>query len=417
MNRRMIPPRPERRFRNIAPFAAAVLTLSIAAAIAALLFFDTKPTQGRAVGSVRGETLDLAVDLETDLPDFGGTALLMRSRKPLPVTLRVTTSARDRMDMRIRWQCTNGAMEESEGVLRNRFLPPPGAAVGTIQATVSLHVKGSDRASKIPVMERTAVLKVLVPISADYLRNGSLDGFEIGDYPNPRDPSLRDKFDLSNSYAVLYPEKFLRPEVFYRVDDESRDLYISRRLKLGDYTLDYPWFSLGKRQYVAIDPSLLQKFEDLIDALNRAGLPGEKFKIIYGFRPPAYNLGRAEKDGNETLKAPFSLHQYGKALDIILDADNDMRMDDLDGDGKITVRDAAVLMHHVNILDRNYRDKGIPLYGGAGLYDHHDFWERPVQSPYLHFDIRGFLEEQTGYLIRWPKTWPDTGETIRWSKI
>jgi hypothetical protein len=80
------------------------------------------------------------------------------------------------------------------------------------------------------------------------------------------------------------------------------------------------------------------------------------------------------------------------------------------------VRDTIPLIHCVNILDRRYRTQKIPLYGGAGIYDHHDFWERPVQSPYVHTDVRGFLDED-GTLIRWPRTWPDTGELISWGKL
>ena len=45
-------------------------------------------------------------------------------------------------------------------------------------------------------------------------------------------------------------------------------------------------------------------------------------KFIYGFRPPIFNIGTFQNDP-ETLKTIFSMHQYGKAVDIIIDEDND----------------------------------------------------------------------------------------------
>ena len=69
-----------------------------------------------------------------------------------------------------------------------------------------------------------------------------------------------------------------------------------------------------------------------------------------------------------------------------------------------------------NGRDSNPQYRGIKLYGGAGIYDHHDFWDRPTKTPYVHMDVRGFLNEN-GTLIRWPSNWPDTSEPIAWGNL
>lgn len=362
-------------------------------------------------GVGKGVLLDFALAIRTSLPSQYETTVLLEKNDAISLLLDYDVPALTGYEQRVRWRCDRGRVEHEEGSLRNRFFPLSRSTVSTIEAEVGFYAKREGKTLSPPVLVKTAKLHVISPTPGNLLHKGELDDFKMGEYLNPSSPGAS-----KTSYAALYPEKFLPPRVFYLVDDLSRDLRISRHLRLGDFALDYPWFSLGKRQYIALDYGLVRKMEDLIDELNRAGLPGEKFCIIYGFRPPAYNLERITQDGSESLKTPFSLHQYGRAVDFILDADGDLRMDDLDGDGKITVRDAAVIAHHVNVLDRRYRAQGISLYGGAGLYDHHDFWERPVQTPYVHMDIRGFLDEKGG-LIRWPAEWPDTGEPISWGKL
>ena len=369
---------------------------------------------------VRGETLELEANLRSARGSQFGTNVLLPDQRSVTLMLELREPRSAGLVRKIRWHTDEGVLKSDTDVLQNTFYPPIRSKVCTVEAKVGYYPRSDDRVLNIAAIEETAVLKILTPTSGDLLLNGMIDGFRIGEYPNPGDPRIRETFEVDDSYALIHPDKFLRPQAFYLVDDSSRDFPLTPHLRLGagraHYALDYEWFSLGKRQYVAIDPGLLRKLEALIVLFNQAGLRGDKVRTIYGFRPPVYNLERVDRDGSDSLKAPFSLHQYGKALDIIIDADDDLRLDDLDGDGRSTVRDAAVMMHCINQLDRRYRDEGIPLFGGAGLYDHHDFWERPVQSPYVHFDVRGFLDS-TGYLIRWPRTWPDTKEPIAWGDL
>jgi hypothetical protein len=413
--------RSDRRFaRGIALPAIAALAMAAGAAYAVVwaLQAPVRPAavtaRATAAPARAGEMANLAPVLRADGAPQYQNVVLMADGKPITLRLEFEPPRSASLEPRITWRCDRGRLESNEGATENRFTPPAKSEVATVEAEVSFYPKSLDKKPAGAAMTRSASLKIISPTPGSMLRNGVLDGFKIGQYLDPR--TTKPKKGHPPSYANLYPDRFLKPDSFYLVDDASRDLRVSEHLRLGDYALDYPWFSLGKRQYIALDYSLVRKYEDLIADLNRAGLQGDKLVLIYGFRSPDYNDSRIEQDGGKTLKALFSMHQYGRAMDLILDADGDLKMDDLDGDGRITVRDAAVLMHYVNILDRRYRDQKTPLYGGAGLYDHHDFWERPVQSPYVHIDTRAFLSGE-GNLVRWPGEWPDTRQPIEWGKI
>jgi hypothetical protein len=178
--------------------------------------------------------------------------------------------------------------------------------------------------------------------------------------------------------------------------------------------MDFPWMSFGLPQYVALDINLIQKLEDLITIMREDGHKVTRFVPIYGFRPPWFNLGTIESNPDTNLKVPFSMHQYGRAVDFIIDEDGDGVIDDLNGDGKHDIHDAAVIMYYVNLLDRKYREeKRMHLVGGAGLYPEHDFNERPAKTPYIHVDTRGFVREDNS-LYRWPTNWPVQNAKGKW---
>lgn len=420
MTQAPVRPRLQRRtrrsvFSRAAVARAAALILAVAAGVflthAVPYFGGTAALSASSARSAVGLSPDFVLEIRTSLATQYETTVLLEKNDPVSLVLECNAPAVVGYEPRVQWRCDRGRLEREDAPLRNRFFPPPQSALATIEAEIGFYPQRDRETATTAVFRKKATLRVISPSPASLLRNGQIDGFKIGDYLSPTGPGVR-----KTTYAAIHPEKFLPPRAFYLVDDTTRRVRISRHLRLGDFAMDYPWFSLGKRQYVALDYGLVRKFEDLIDEMNRAGLPGDKFCIIYGFRPPAYNTDRINQDGDESLKAPFSMHQYGKAIDFVLDADGDLKMDDLDGDGKVTVRDTGPVMHCVNVLDRRYRSQHVPLYGGAGIYDHHDFWERPVQSPYVHVDTRGFLDEE-GALIRWPAVWPDTKEPIAWGKL
>jgi uncharacterized protein YcbK (DUF882 family) len=129
-------------------------------------------------------------------------------------------------------------------------------------------------------------------------------------------------------------------------------------------------------KYVVLDERLLQKLEHLLDAVHDAGYDVRRFRILSGYRTPQYNRAI----GN----VPYSRHIYGAAADIFIDEHPaDDRMDDLNHDGTIDVRDAAILG---DIVQRAL-DARAPaaLLGGMGTYP-----STTAHGPFVHVDVRGY---------------------------
>lgn len=289
-----------------------------------------------------------------------------------------------------------------------RWYPPIRSRLVDVQVEASITVEASgQRSGRRETIQFARRHQFVTPVSSLLLIGGRIDGYDMGHYPDPADPDIAKKYQLDSHWYEAHPDRYQIPNYFYKIDSAMKGLRISRHLTLGHFTIDFPWGSLGMPQYIALDHHLVQKLEDLIALIQQDG----RFAVtgltpIYGFRPPSYNLSTIEEFPDTNLKVPFSMHQFGRALDFIIDEDGDLQMDDLNGDGVVDMRDAAEIMHYVNILDRRYREEGRwEMVGGAGLYDHHDFRGR-VQTPYIHVDTRGFQRENET-LIRWPGKWPD----------
>lgn len=301
-----------------------------------------------------------------------------------------------------KWTCTSGSIRTALDVVAE-WIPPKKGGTAVIMASVKRNYPQpglSGRFGKTFTIEKDISVTVISPISSDYLEDGVVEGFNMGRYLNPQDEARIRRYGVTSSWFKKYPDRYTVPRYFYCVTHDNKDLKISRHYTLGDYAMDYPWFTLGFPQYIALDYNLFHKLEALQDAMNNDGFAFDKFVFIYGFRPPSFNLGDTAGDGEDNLKAPFSMHQYGRAVDIIIDTDRDLVLDDLNRDGVINIQDARVMLRYINELDKKYcADNDMSLVGGAGVYDHNDFKGR-VQSPYLHIDTRGFVRDD-GTLIRW----------------
>ena len=242
-------------------------------------------------------------------------------------------------------------------------------------------------------------IRFLVPLHVAEIVDGKVNGFNVGKYPNLyKSRSTTISAERIRAHAKTY----LPPTLWYRVDETTKDLVIAWNYRLGEFDLDQRYRPSPYPHYIALDPNILRKLNDLKTRMNADGFSFDKFDILYGFRSPGYNRSEHVKDGETSLKSAFSLHIYGKAADILIDLNRDLVMDDLNGDGKADIQDARVILRYVDELDHRYLLDGSPLVGGAGVYPHHDFWERGdvAQSPYIHVDVRGFANEQ-GKPIRW----------------
>ena len=158
---------------------------------------------------------------------------------------------------------------------------------------------------------------------------------------------------------------------------------------------------------MVIAPELLDKLELTFDELEREGHPVKNIFVISGFRTPSYN----ENGGDTSGRGSLSRHMYGDAMDVTIDNDHDGLMDDLNGDGRVDVKDARVLARAAEQVEQEHPD----LVGGIGVYAptgaHHGF---------VHIDTRGYRArwgpwcgrpgERTGAPHR-RSAWPTTRET------
>jgi hypothetical protein len=190
-------------------------------------------------------------------------------------------------------------------------------------------------------------------------RDGRVGVYRVGRWPS-------EGRDVRN--AAYRP-----PAGFIEVTEENRDLQISAHFRLRDF-LDRSQPDVWPKPLV-LDERLIDKLELLATALQDSGYAGHAIRVISGFRTPQSNAR-----GSRSGQSPESRHQYGDAADIIIDADGDGQMDDLNGDGRVDMKDAEILMRMIDAVEGRHPE----LIGGAGLY-------RAVgkSGPFVHVDARG----------------------------
>ncbi len=189
---------------------------------------------------------------------------------------------------------------------------------------------------------------------------------------------------------------YANPIGFVEVTPANEDTYVSAHFRLRDFlTHDQPriW-----PKYVVLREALLDKLELVLDDLARRGISTEHVEVLSGFRTPAYNLALGDASG----RARESRHQFGDAADIIIDADRNGRMDDLDANGRIDAGDVRVIERAVRRVERRYPE----LAGGLGLYE-----AMGPHGPFAHIDVRGEVARWTRSAQRAPR--PGTGSPSR----
>lgn len=191
------------------------------------------------------------------------------------------------------------------------------------------------------------------------------------------------------------------PTGFIEVTPENIDTPLSTHFKLRDFVTHDQKHIWPK--YVVLREDLLDKLELVLDALTAAGIPTDHVNVLSGFRSPQYNA-RGAGEG----MARASRHQYGDAADLIIDADRDGRMDDLNRDGRVTFADLSVVDRAVQLIERKYPE----LVGGLGLYH-----EMGPSGPFAHIDVRGTRARWTNRQVavtstrRWVAATPAVGES------
>jgi len=209
-----------------------------------------------------------------------------------------------------------------------------------------------------PARGDSVVLHAFVLVPLDRVRDGRVDGYRVGTYPD-------------RPYRGL--PRYHAPAGVVELTPGLADVRVSPHFRLGQFPCKLP---SGWPKYLPPpDPLLLEKLERMLAEVNRRGIPARTFRVLSGFRSPWYNhwIGRPT----------YSRHIYGDAADIYVDRDLDGVMDDLNGDGRVDLADAHVLYEIAERMDAAPATRR--LLGGLGEY--------PVTAnhgPFVHVDTRGY---------------------------
>jgi len=172
---------------------------------------------------------------------------------------------------------------------------------------------------------------------------------------------------------AVHSDAYENPAGFVEVTAENANLQVSDHFTLGDFVTHdgapYP-------KYIVLREALLDKLELVLEDLEMHGVSTQHVRVLSGFRTPSYN----EALGDASGRARESRHQYGDAVDMVIDPDDDGRMGDLNHDGRVDAGDVHVIEAAVDRVERAHPE----LAGGLGLYR-----EMGPSGPFAHIDVRG----------------------------
>lgn len=189
-------------------------------------------------------------------------------------------------------------------------------------------------------------------------RNEMLGAYRLGLWPAER---------------WMMADNYLNPDGFVEVLPDNVLTRLSVHFTLADFlTRDQ---SSVWPKFVVLEERLIDKLELVLGELAGRGIDSRRAVVLSGFRAPYYNDLRIEEGA-----ARASRHQFGDAADLIIDADGDGRMDDLNGDRRRDLRDLTAIGAAVAAVERRYPE----LAGGLGTYA-----AMGPSGPFAHIDVRG----------------------------
>jgi hypothetical protein len=189
-------------------------------------------------------------------------------------------------------------------------------------------------------------------------RGDVLQGYRLGRWPSER---------------WMMGRKYWNPDGFIEVTPANATLRLSEHFVLAQF-LTHDQLDIWPK-YVVLQEPLIDKLELVLADLAAHGVPTDRVRILSGFRAPYYN-DRIVAEG----AARASRHQYGDAADVIIDANGDGRMDDLNHDGRLDLSDTQLILRSVERVEQAYP----ALLGGLGLYH-----AMGASGPFAHIDVRG----------------------------
>jgi hypothetical protein len=253
------------------------------------------------------------------------------------------------------------ALAGKSGKLLARFaLPPRSMQIPILSGNLAYTSRALPQIQEIAGASRLGKFSLITMKSFGEKIAGSVGSYRVGFWPEER--------------GHLRSEAYENPDGFIEVTPENQDTRISEHFRLKDF-LTHDQHDVWPKYLVLREP-LLDKLELVISDLQDHGIPARNVEVLSGFRTPQYNLAL----GDESGRARDSRHQFGDAADIVIDSNHDGRMDDLNGDGRVNVKDTRVILAAVERVEERYPD----LIGGVGLY--HSNGEH---GPFAHIDVRG----------------------------
>jgi uncharacterized protein YcbK (DUF882 family) len=171
----------------------------------------------------------------------------------------------------------------------------------------------------------------------------------------------------------MMADNYLNPDGFVEVHEKDAGIKLSEHFRLGDFLTRDRQNSWPR--YVVLEERLIDKLELVLQELKNRGIDNSRAVVLSGFRAPYYNDLRIDEGA-----ARGSRHQFGDAADLIIDADDDGRMDDLNRDGRRDLRDLNAIGAAVALVEREHPE----LIGGLGTYA-----AMGPSGPFAHIDVRG----------------------------
>lgn len=205
-------------------------------------------------------------------------------------------------------------------------------------------------------------LSVITQVPMSQKRSGRIGNFMIGSWP-----AETGRAHPNPIYAT--------PKGMIEVTRENQNTYLSKHIQLKDF------ITKGQEnvwpKYVVVNPRVIDKIELVIQELELMGHPVTNIFAVSGFRTPWYNA----RGGNTAGRGQLSRHMYGDAMDIAVDNDRNGVMDDLNGDGRIDLKDARIIGQAVDRVERKYPN----LVGGMHYYP-----PTGGHRGMVHIDTRGY---------------------------
>jgi len=274
----------------------------------------------------------------------------------------------------IRWEISGGNVEEFlSGGIRFRCPKEPGtykvSAILQDQLDHSMQKPDEKTLAEHNVLG-SFVFHFLVMYPFDRDGSGIIEGYPIGIYPN------EDGDDVKSSISS-HKEAYKPPEYFIKITPENATVQIFEHFRLGDFS---PPNEKGKNHFIALDPRLVTRLENIISGLKEKNLNVTGLKILRAYLSP-YEVERLSRKDIKIAK--FSRTIYGDSVIFIVDENNDGIMDDLNNDGKLDNKDLNLIEEIVQNLESQSR-----LYGGIGLYYYFkDLIHK--DTPCIQIDTRG----------------------------